>query len=525
LVEQIKKLVIEGTLNGIDNIYNKSDKKRLLIDIECEGNPATILRKLYKETDLQKSYSANQFALVGKTPSLLTLKEYLDIYIQHNYDCIVRQYTYECQQAENRKEIVEGLLIALRDIDEVIKIIRASESAKDAVKNLWEKFPLNERQAKAIVDMKLGRLAHLEQIELQDELGELKKKIDYCRFVIESKDEQRNLFLADLSDFVKKYPNPRKTAVTQVTEQAVAKEIVDVEPEKCVVVFTESGLIKRVPHTSFKVQKRNGVGVKTQDAITKAIIRTNTIDSLMVFTSKGKMYRILVDDIPVGTNSSKGVMIQTLIEMEPDEKPTLVYSMYYETDATYVTFVTKRGIIKKTPLDEYTKTKKKSGIAAINLREGDSLASVNLMKDEQLLMITKNGMSIRIRSTDVSPSGRATIGIKGMTVAEDDEVIAALPIREPNDQVAVFTTGGLGKRIKLTEFVTQTRGGKGIICYKPTNATGVVTAAALVDDTDTLLVTGTPKAICINAKDVSIIGRAGIGVQIIKGNITSVSKI
>ena len=525
LVEQIKKLVADGTIDGVDDIYNKSDKKRLLIDIECDGNPATVLRKLYKETDLQKSYSANQYALVGKTPKLLNLAQYLNLYIHHNYECIIRQHQYELNKAVDRKEIVEGLLIALDSIDEVIKIIRASDSSKDAVKNLYMRFPLNERQAKAIVDMKLGRLAHMERLELEKEKAELLEKIDYCKAVIGSEDKQRDLFLADLSDFVKKYPDPRRTDLTQVNEPAVAKEIVNVEPEKCVVVFTESGLIKRVPNTSFKVQKRNGAGVKTQDAITKAIIRTNTIDSLMVFTNKGKMYRILVDDIPVGTNASKGVLVQTLVEMEPDEKPTLIYSMYYETDAKYVFFTTKRGVVKKTLLEEYTKTKKKSGIAAINIREGDGLASVTLMKDEHVLLLTKNGMGIRIKSTDIAPSGRTTIGIKGMTVAEEDEVIAALPIRDSNDQVAIFTSGGLGKRIKLTEFMTQTRGGKGIICYKPSGSTGKVAAAALVNDEDNLLVVGTPKAICISAKDISVLGRPSIGVQIIKGSITSVSKV
>lgn len=525
LVEQIKKLVADGTIEGIDDIYNKSDKKRLLIDIECDGNPGSVLRKLYKETDLQKSYSANQFALVGKTPRLLNLQQYLDLYIHHNYECIIRQYQYELNKAVDRREIVEGLLIALDDIDAVITVIRASESAKDAVKNLWEKFPLNERQAKAIVDMKLGRLAHLERIELHDELGELKKKIDYCQMVIESEDAQRNLFLADLADFVKKYPDPRRTAVTQVTEKAMAKEIVNVEPEKCVVVFTESGMIKRVPSTSFKVQKRNGAGVKTQDGIVKATIRTNTIDSLLVFSSKGKMYRIIVDDIPVGTNASKGVSIQTLVDMDNDEQATLIYSMYYETDAQYVFFATKNGTVKKTALEEYLKTKKKNGIAAINLRENDALAAVTLMKDEQLLLITKKGMGIRIKSTDIAPSSRATIGIKGINLADGDEVIAALPIRDTNDQVAVFTKNGLGKRMKLTEFMTQTRGGKGVICYKPSGSTGDVVAATLVNDEDTLLVIGSPKAICISAKDISVLGRPSTGVQIIKGTINAVSKI
>jgi DNA gyrase subunit A len=290
--------------------------------------------------------------------------------------------------------------------------------------------------------------------------------------------------------------------------------------------MTESGLIKRVPSSSFRVQKRNGAGVKTQDGITSAIIRTNTIDSLMVFTDKGRMYRILVDNIPSGTNASKGVPIKSLIEMESFENPTLIYSIYYDTDAKYIMFVTKNGTIKKTALEEYTKTKKKSGVAAINLREGDEIASVSLIKDEQVILLTEKGMGIKFKTSEVSASGRATMGVKGIALGEGDKVVTALPIRSNEDQLAIFSENGLGKRIKIDEFVTQSRGGKGIICYKPTSSTGNVVAGTLVADSDNLLVSGSTKSICIGANDISTVGRASIGVQIIKeGHITSVSKI
>ena len=246
----------------------------------------------------------------------------------------------------------------------------------------------------------------------------------------------------------------------------------------------------------------------------------------MVFTDKGRMYRILVDNIPSGTNASKGVPIKSLIEMESFENPTLIYSIYYDTDAQYILFTTKNGTVKKTPLEEYTKTKKKSGIAAITLREGDELASVSLIKDETLMLITKKGMGIKFKSTEIGASGRATMGVKGINLSEGDEVISALPIRNGNDQIAIFSTNGLGKRVKLEEFVSQSRGGKGIICYKPTASTGDVVSATLVSEDDSLLVCGSKKSICIGANDISTVGRASIGVQIIKeGCITSVSKI
>jgi DNA gyrase subunit A len=352
-------------------------------------------------------------------------------------------------------------------------------------------------------------------------------KIKYWKELLGSVELQRQVIQKRLAELVEKYGDARRTVLTQINPPSKEeKEIINVEPEKCVVIMTESGLIKRVPSSSFRVQKRNGAGVKTQDGITSAIIRTNTIDSLMVFTDKGRMYRILVDNIPSGTNASKGVPIKSLIEMETYENPTLIYSIYYDTDAKYILFVTKNGVVKKTALDEYTKTKKKSGIAAINLRENDELASVSLIKDESLMLITENGMGIKFKSTDIPASGRATMGVKGINLADGDAVASSLPIRNEDDLIAIFTSNGLGKRIKLNEFVTQSRGGKGIICYKPSTSTGNVVSATLVSDEDSLLVSGTTKSICINAKDISILGRTSMGVQVIKeGHITSVSKI
>jgi DNA gyrase subunit A len=375
--------------------------------------------------------------------------------------------------------------------------------------------------------MRLSSLAHLEKIELENEHKELMDKIKHWKELLGSVELQRQVIQKRLAELVDKYGDARRTVLTQINPPSKEeKEIINVEPEKCVVIMTESGLIKRVPSSSFRVQKRNGAGVKTQDGITSAIIRTNTIDSLMVFTDKGRMYRILVDNIPSGTNASKGVPIKSLIEMESFENPTLIYSIYYDTDAKYIMFVTKNGTIKKTALEEYTKTKKKSGVAALNLREGDEIASVSLIKDEQVILLTEKGMGIKFKTSEVSASGRATMGVKGIALGEGDKVVTALPIRSNEDQLAIFSENGLGKRIKIDEFVTQSRGGKGIICYKPTSSTGNVVAGTLVADSDNLLVSGSTKSICIGANDISTVGRASIGVQIIKeGHITSVSKI
>ena len=290
--------------------------------------------------------------------------------------------------------------------------------------------------------------------------------------------------------------------------------------------MTEGGLIKRIPSTSFRTQRRNGKGVKTQDDITHAVIRTNTIDSLMVFTNKGKMYRLLVNDIPVGTNVSKGTSIKTLVSLESNEEPAVIYSIYRDTDAEYVLFVTKNGLVKKTKLDEYIKTKKKSGVIAINIKEEDELTAVSLIKDEQLIITTASGMAIRFDSKEIAPSSRTTSGSKGINLNKDDVVVSAVPVRNDNDKLAIFASNGLSKKLTLSELPIQKRGGKGLMCYKPTEATGKVVAATLIEDGDNVLILGDKSSICIEASEIPSLGRASIGNQIIKNNkILSVSKV
>ena len=300
------------------------------------------------------------------------------------------------------------------------------------------------------------------------------------------------------------------------------KEIQYVEPEKCVVVMTEGGLIKRVPASSFRTQKRNGKGVKTQDDITAAVIRTNTIDSLMIFTNKGKMYRVLVDNIPVGTNATRGVSVHTLVDMEENERATMIYSIYRDTDAKFVLFTTKNGIVKKTALEEYVKTKKKTGIAAITLKEGDDIASVNLVKDEDIVLVTNGGMIMRFSSTEVGATSRATAGVKGMTLKEGDYIVSALPVRHDTDQIATFGENGMGKKFPLSELLAQKRAGKGLICCK----TGEIAAGLLVSDEDSVLIVGDKTSVCIPATEIPLLSRTSTGNQLIKGSkIKSVTKV
>lgn len=522
-IEEVKQLVIKEEIKGIANIVNKSNKNKLLVEIECDTAPLAILNQLYIKSSLQKSYNANQYALVGKTPKLLTYQQYLDVYLNHNYSCIKKEYEFDLIKSKKRLQIVDGLLIALEDIDNVIVLIKSSESAKDATTRLMAAYNLNEVQAKAIVDMKLGRLARLEKIELEQEKKDLIALIDECNNVIGNIERQKEIFLERFNAFVKKYPNKRRTTLTQIDPPSKEeKEIEFVEPEKCVVVLTESGNIKRIPSSSYRTQKKNGKGIKTQDDITSMILRTNTIDSLMIFTNKGKMYRLLVDNIPVGTNSSAGQPVSALVNMEFGEKPSVIYSIYRNTDAQYVLFATKNGLIKKTSLEEYTKTKKKSGLTAINIKEDDELVSVSLVKDEPLVILTEGGMGIKIKSTDIGVSGRTTMGMKGITLKANDKVVTCLPVRNSSDYLMILAKNNCAKKLKPEELPIQGRGGKGLICYKDCP----VVAGLLISDEDTLLLSSDKSSICISAKDIVIGSRIAVGTSVIKGgHAVSASKV
>ena len=525
LVKEIDKLCEEGKLEGVTTIRDESNKDgvRFVIELAKDVSTEPIIAKLFKLTRLEDTYSFNQVALVEKKPQLLNIKQLLEIYIAHQKDVLLRKTKYEADKIAARIHILEGLLKALEDIDNIIALIKKSESAAVAKTALMSQYGFSEAQAKAILDMKLSKLAKLEKVEIENEKAELTVELTRLNAILENPiPEMVNGFNA----LKKAYGDARRSTITQVASTKEEKEIEFVEPEKCVVVMTEGGLIKRIPATSFRTQKRNGKGVKTQDDITEAVIRTNTIDSLMIFSDKGKMYRLLVNDIPVGTNVSKGQSVKSLINMDMEEQPAVMYSIYRDTDAAYVLFVTKNGLVKKTSLDEYVKTKKKTGIAAITIKDGDELATVTLVKDEQLIITTANGMAIRFDSKEVSPTSRATSGVKGINLGADDTVVSAIPVRNVNDKLAVFVSGGMAKKFDLSELPVQKRAGKGLMCYKPTDATGKVVAATLVEDGDNVLVIGDKSSICIDASDIPVLGRASIGNQVIKNNkILSVSKV
>ena len=525
LVKEIDKLCEEGKLDNIIAIRDESNKDGVRFVIEVAKGVATepIIAKLFKLTRLEDTYSFNQVALVNKKPQLLNMKQLLEIYIEHQKDVLLRKTKFEAEKIKARIHILEGLLKALEDIDNVIALIKKSESAAAAKIVLMNQYGFSETQAKAILDMKLSKLAKLEKVEIENEKTELISELERLQGILQNPTPE---LVKGFEELKKAYGDTRRTTITQVNTPKEEKEIELVEPEKCVVIMTEGGLIKRIPSASFRTQKRNGKGVKSQDDITQAVIRTNTIDSLMIFSNKGQMYRLLVNDVPVGTNVSKGQSIKSLINMATDEEPAVMYSIYRDTDAQYVLFATKNGLVKKTSIEEYVKTKKKSGIAAISIKEGDELAAVSLIKDEPIILITAKGMAIRFDSKEVGATSRTTSGVKGINLGADDHIVAALPIRNNNDKLAVFSQSGMGKKIDFSDLPVQKRAGKGLTCYKITDSTGEIAAAALVEDSDCVLVVGDKSSICIEAKEIPTLGRASIGNQIIKNNkVLSVSKV
>ena len=513
--------IAEKDISDIINIRNESNKKGLRIVIECSKgiNPDAIANKLFAKTNLQTSFSYNQVALINKTPTEVNLKDCIELYLNHNINCLIKETEFDLKAAEARLEIVQGLIKALEDIDNIIAFIKKSESSAAAKEGLIKEYKFTEPQAKSIVAMRLGSLAKLEKIELNKEKDELEHDVEGYKYLLANKDAQISTIRTRLSDLVKKYGDKRRTELAQIDMPKEEKEIATVIPEDVVVMLSQTGDIKRIPKTSFRTQRRNGKGVKSEDDAILASIKTNTIDNLLLFTNKGKMYKILVDKLPVGTNVSKGQNIASLISIETDEKVMAAASLDRGIDADYVVFITKQGLVKKSLLEEYTSIKKSTGTQAIKLKDGDGIANVLFMKEEDLILVSRQGMTIRFTTSDIAPIGRVTSGVKGIKLNDNDEVLTGLVVNT-NQDLALINKSGTGKKCKLTEFIAQGRGGKGVKgCGEE------LAGAALVTDEDNLLLIGKPNSICIAATELPSQGRTTVGNKLIQNEVKSVVKI
>lgn len=524
VVQELNDLAdIEGKLDGVSEIKDETTKKSVRIVLRCkkDANIAKIISTVFAETSLQTSFSYNQVALVDGEPKLLNLKDCIEVYVKHNLSCIVKEYNFNLNKAKARLHIVEGLLKALEDIENIISTIRSSDTTANAKKALQEKYGFSEEQAKAITDMKLGKLASLEKVEIENERAELLSTIENIMEILNSRDKQIAMLRERLDTIVKKYGDDRITELAQIAIEKKQKEPVVVEPKDCVIIITSKNTIKRIDAKSFKPQKRNTTGVKTGSDMIIFSQKTNTQDVLMVFTSKGKMYRLLVDNIPEGTNASAGAPLSSLIEFEDGEKPMAFTTLSADNDKKFIFFATKKGIIKKVPLEEYNSLKR-TGVTAIKFKEGDELAAVTFINQEEMMLVTKNGMSIRFAAAGMPISSRTAQGVKGMNVAEDDQIIAALPISNPASYLAIVSIDGLGKRTELKEFTIQNRGGKGLSCYK-----NPIAGAELVVDDDMLLISGDKTSIVVKATELPILNRTSLGNIMLKNNekVISIAKI
>lgn len=516
LIVEIDTLCEEKKIEGITEIRDESNKKgiRFVIELAKGINGDVIANKLYRLTDLETTYSINQVALVNKTPQLLSFKELIEKYVEHQESVYLRRCIFDLNKLNARIHILHGLATAVEDIDNVIKIIKQSDDAHSAFVSLKEKYNFTDAQAEAILDMKLSKLAHTEKISIENELQEKEKKAGVLKIIINDKSARALALAKELLEFTDKFGDDRKTKITQIDITPEEKEVAEIIPENCVVVITEAGNIKRIPSASYKAQKRNGKGIKNQDEVINQVIKTNSVDNLMVFSSFGKVYRLAVNDIPIGTNVSRGVSIETLVSMENNEKfITLASVDRSPVENQFVWFITKNGVIKKTRLSEYAGMKRKTGVIATSLREGDELVKVFIAPDSQIIVFTRNGMSLRFDGKNVNASSRVAIGVKAINL-NDDDCVADIVYLSGEKDIMIFMENGMAKRVPVSEFVLQNRAGKGIICHKGGN----IVAACPVNDDSMILVVGNLTSICISASDVAECSRISQGVMVIKEN-------
>ena len=519
LLTELGEVCEKKEIEGIVDAHDESNKKGIRIVVEAKKGMdlGLLVEKIYRKTNFQTSFAFNQVALVDKTPTELNLSDCCRIYVEHNKKCLIKELNFNLEKAKDRLEIVEGLLKALEDIDNIIALIKNSENSTVAKERLIEKYEFTENQAKAILAMRLSSLTKLDSIELNKEKNELEDKINMINNILANENLQLGLIKDRLEELVKKYGDDRKTEITNIEIKKETKEKKEVIPEDVVVVLTQGGDIKRIPKMSFKIQKKNVKGIRTTEENILTSFATNTLDTVMIFTSKGKMYKLLVDKIPVGDNKSRGINLNTIFTFEPNEKLQAAINLKSNTNAEYVIFFTKQGLIKKTKLEEYRNLKKNSGSPAIKLKEGDSLANVTFLKDEDIIILTKKGMSIRFETKSINPIGRVTTGRKAIKLAEGDSVLVGLPVNRKNETKFLIAGTEYGNVVKIPveSFQNQSTNGKGIK-YIKLAAADIVINGIICTNEDNLLIIGTKHSKAINILEIAQTARDSTGRAIVK---------
>lgn len=519
LVEKIAELVRDKRIEGITDLRDESDRNgmRIVIELRRDVNPNVVLNNLFKHTAMQSTFGINMLAIVNKEPKILTLRDVLYHYLQHQIEVIRRRTEFDLKKAEARAHILEGLRIALDNLDEVIALIRSSPTTETARDGLMERFSLSYEQAQAILDMRLQRLTGLEREKIENEYNELLQKIQEYREILANEQLVLNIISEELSELRERFADERRTEIT-VGEESILDE--DLIPrEDVVITITHTGYIKRLPVTTYRNQKRGGRGVvgmdtKTEDFVEHLFV-TNSHHHLLFFTDKGKVYRIKAYEIPDLSRTARGTPIINLIQIEQGESVNAVIPVEEFEDGKYLFFATRQGLVKKTPLDDYVNIRK-GGLIAINLREDDTLIEVKLTDGEQEMVIgTANGMSIRFPESDVRSMGRSATGVKGITLDEEDTVIGMDVVDQELD-ILIVTTRGYGKRTPASEYRIQSRGGKGIKTINITEKNGPVVGLKVVKaEEDLMIITASGTLIRTSMEGISTMGRNTQGVKLI----------
>ncbi|GAB6888874.1 DNA gyrase subunit A [Desulfothermus okinawensis JCM 13304] len=522
LLRKIAELVNENKIEGISDLRDESDRNgiRIVLDLKKNSLSDIIINRLYKYTPLDTSFGINFLCVVNNRPKLINIKEYIHLFINFRKEVVLRRTRFDLNKAQKRAHILEGLKLALSNIDEVIEIIKKSKNPSEAKGRLIERFGFTEVQSQAILDMKLQRLTNLEQEKILEEYKEIIKKIEFYNSIINNPEVLKNEIKKELIEIKEKYSTPRRTEILKYDPENI--DIIDLIPdEEVVITLTKRGYIKRTPLSAFGKQRRGGKGISgsqlsDSDLVQDILIGTNH-ENLLLFTNKGRMLVIKVFEIPEAGRRARGTHVSNLLSLNKNEYITTALVQRELDEKGFYLFVTKKGMVKKTGISQY-KNVRSRGIIAINLREDDELISVKEIDDScQIMLLTKFGFSIRFKCDDIREVGRNAMGVKGISLRNGDIVVSCVVIDYDNDNYLITVTEkGSGKRTILNNYRLQNRGGKGIINIKPTEKTGFVVGGTLVKETDQILIlTKMSKLIRIDVKDVNIYGRNAKGVKLI----------
>lgn len=532
LVENIAKLVQLKTIEGISDLRDESDREglRIAIELKRDANPNVVLNMLYKHTQLQTTQSMLMLALVDGQPKVLTLREILGEYIKHRENVIIRRTKFDLRKAEARLHILEGLRIALDHIDEIIRIIR--ESYDNAGQRLMEAFGLSEIQATAILEMKLRTLQGLQREKIEDEYNNLVELIKHLKEILASEELVRNIIKEELLEIKNNYGDERRTAITHGEGDIDIESLI--KEETNVVTITHFGYVKRIAADVYRSQKRGGKGLTAmntrEEDFVEHLFVTSTHNYIMFFTTTGRAFRLKAYELPEASRTAKGTAIVNLLQLAQGEKIAAVIPVADYNEDLYVLMATRNGLIKKTKLSEYSNIRK-TGIQGITLKEDDELIDVRLTDGtNDVVMVTRSGLSIRFTEEDVRAVGRTSMGVKGITLSKDDKVIGMEPISDENGYILAITENGFGKRTEVEEYRRQGRAGKGVLTYKTTAKTGHIIGIKIVNDTDdVMMITDTGVVIRINVKDISVLGRNTQGVTLMRtsdgGKVKNIAKI